>query len=502
MRSVLVLAAVAASVSFGCESSSSGEASSTTVTAASVSAAPQAPKPPEKKLITITTKSPEAKAALLKALDLDDNGRNEEALGECNKGVAADPNFAFGHTCVGMETPGSAGQAELDKGLQLAAGLPDAERLSIEAFAAARRQETEKYYADRKRVAELAPDDFHAQVWLGWSLLEKHEFGPAEAAYRKALDLNPKASFAYGWLTLIQTQLRKYDDALASAKKYAEGAPSEPGAHQALGGALLQANQTKEALAEMTKAVELGPKARQAYYDLATVKAITGDFAGARETLEKSKVAEVHPEDALDRANNTAWVLFAEGKEADALKLLSETDKDAETKKLPWPGMEDQTRARAMWTLGKPADAMKAADAALAKCDSRAESSELYKGNCHRENLYVRARAQIEAGKLADAKKTVDRLREELKKSSQAAWWQVTTDMLSDQISGIEKKDAKVASALFAKCPPEFSTDELAIVRQAEKDGDKATAELVRKDILGRPVDYIGYPLIARVVKK
>ena len=50
----------------------------------------------EKKLITVTTKSADAKAAFMKAWDLWDNGRGAEALDQCKKAVAADAEFALG----------------------------------------------------------------------------------------------------------------------------------------------------------------------------------------------------------------------------------------------------------------------------------------------------------------------------------------------------------------------------------------------------------------------
>ena len=127
-------------------------------------------------------------------------------------------------------TPGAAGQAELDRGAKLAAGLPDAERLSIEGAAAYRHQDTGTYVADVKRVADLAPDDPHAQQALAWSLVNQRDFPGATAAFKKVLDLNPNASFAYLGLTFIHTQLREYDDALASAKKAVDVAPSDAGA--------------------------------------------------------------------------------------------------------------------------------------------------------------------------------------------------------------------------------------------------------------------------------
>jgi hypothetical protein len=145
MKSVLGLVAVIALATVACESEPQAPPPVAPAPPAPAVAPPvvtvEPPKPPEKKLITIATRSPDARAALLMAWDLADNGHNEEAIAQCKAAIAADPDFALGHTCVGSMTPGVAGQVELDAGLRLAAQLPDAERLYAEASAAYRRQE-------------------------------------------------------------------------------------------------------------------------------------------------------------------------------------------------------------------------------------------------------------------------------------------------------------------------------------------------------------------------
>jgi tetratricopeptide (TPR) repeat protein len=502
-----ILVAVAA-LTVGCNSTSATSAPEPTGSAVveaskpSASAMAEAPKAGDKKLITITTKSPEAKEALLKSWDLSENGRNEEALEACKKAVAADPDFALAHTTLGGLMPGAAAQAELDTGARLGAKLPEAERVYTEIFAAARRQEMDKYYAGIKRLAEVAPDDFRAQVILGNAFFDRRDFPGSEAAFKKALLLNPRASFVNSGLTAVYTQLRKYEDALGAAKKYAAGAPDEAGAHQGLAGALLNMNQTKEAVTEAEKAVSLAPKSRQAYYDLATVKAIAGDYPAALDALEKSKATEAQPTDALDRQNNTAWVLFGQGKEADALAALAAADKDGQTQKLPWPGYQATVQSVALWALGKSDEALKAAEAGLALCASRPESSESYKAGCHRDLLSAKAFAQIQAGKIPDAKKTVAELVEEAKKVPDNNWFQTNVSMLSDQVAALESKDPKAGAALYAKCPPDDFVWKLSILRQAQKANDKDLAEQVRKDLLGRPVEDLRYPLIASAAKK
>ena len=504
------LLALVASAHLGCDESSSGGAAGSSASAApassAASAASAAPSAAgaaaDKKLITVTTKSPDAKAAFLKGQDLWDNGRNQEALAECQKAVAADADFALAQACVGFLTPGTAGQTLLDKAVELAAKLPDAEKLMIEGWAASRRADVAKYDANMKKLAEVASDDFRAHVWAARPAYLHRDFSGAEAEYKKALALNPAAGFVYAALATVQTEEKKYDDALASAKKYVEALPSEPAAQRALGGALLNLNKATEAEAALVKAVELGPKVLASYYDLATVRTILGNFAGARDALDKGKVADVNASDAIDRRVSTASVSFAEGKDADALATLDAAEKDAEAQNLPAAWHPASTRARALWINGKAADALKVSDAALAKCDGRAQSSGLDKTNCRLTFIRNKAFAQIALGNVADAQKTVAQYQGEAKKVAERAYVQLAAEMLSDAVTAMDKKDAKGPAALIAKSTPDDIGWKLVILRMADKAGDKATVDQIKKDLAGRPVKSFDYPLTIKALKK
>jgi Flp pilus assembly protein TadD len=509
MRSVLGSCGFVAIVSLGCGCEeaavpppvTSGAAVGAPAATAPAKAADTTPPSPQKQLLTITTNSPDAKAALLKAWDLLDNGRNEEAVLQVKQALKLAPDFALAHTLLGMMTPGAGAQAELDKGVQLSASLPDAERAFIAAQAAFRHADLANGFAAMKRVADLAADDYHAQAWYGYTLLDHRDFTGAITQFNKVLALNPGAIYVYTSIAWADTQLRKYDDAVAAARKYAEGAPNEGGSHQALAVALLNVGQTKDAEVELQKGLDLSPKARSIYYDLATVKSIAGDYVGARDVLDKSKATEVQDSDGLERANRTAWALLAAGKQADAFALLDATEKDSDARKLVWPDAEAQTRARALWISDKPADALKTIDAAMPRC-GQPEASDGHKAECRLTFLITRAMAQIDLRKAADAQQTLAKLKEEEKYWQGNDWFRVILDMLSDQVAALSSKDPKAAAAVLAKCPPDSLDFKLSILHEAQKAGDKDGAEQVRKDLLSRPINDPMYPLVARAVKK
>jgi hypothetical protein len=158
-------------------------------------------------------------------------------------------------------------------------------------------------------------------------------------------------------------------------------------------------------------------------------------------------------------------------------------------------------RVKALWALGKPVDAMRAADVAMDRC-ARPESSELYKGACRTDLLTAKAFAQIRAGRVIDVKETVARLSDEAKKWPGNDWLQTDVAMLSQQVDAVSKHDRKAAAAVLAKCPPDNFFWKLSVLRQLEKEGDRAAAEQVRTELLGRPVKDMAYAFVARLARK
>jgi tetratricopeptide (TPR) repeat protein len=510
----IVGVALLAAAPLGCndESGASGSKaapaspSASTASAAAPSAIPSAAAASKegKKLLPTTTTSEEARTALVKAWDLDNGGRRQEALAECKKALAADPSCAQAHACIGWVTPGEAGQAELDKAVELAPKLPAVEKLWIEGLSAGIHANTSQYLESMQKVAVDAADDYRAHTWAGRALNLKRDFAQSEAEYKKALELNGAATFLYAPLARAQTQLGKLVDALASAKKYADASPSDPAAHQALALALLNLDKKKEADVEMTKAVELGPNVLSAYYDLANIKAMEGEYAAAKEVLEKGKAAVTQPKEGIARGDKIAWVSFAAGQDAEGLKQLDAIARGAQKDKVPgaWAVMPEEERAEWLWITGKYADAVKVAETSSPRCDAPPEAAALERTSCKIVLAFIEACAQISLGDAANARKAVTAYVEEAKKLSGVGWAQESVEPLEAQVTALEKKDKTAAAALLAKVPADNDFWKLVILRMAERDGDAATADKVRKDLLARPLNYDRNPLIAKIAKK
>src|SRR5262249_30444344 len=105
--------------------------------------------------IPITSKSPQAIDEFKQGRELFENLRPAEALEHFKKAIEIDSGFAQAHAYMGFLVPGSEGSAELDKALQLAQNLPEAERIAVEAMVAGRRGDDAKVAELEKKLVQL-----------------------------------------------------------------------------------------------------------------------------------------------------------------------------------------------------------------------------------------------------------------------------------------------------------------------------------------------------------
>jgi len=209
--------------------------------------APVAAKPAKKLLQhTATTRSRVAAAALDKAIALLDEVRFAEAIEQIKKAIDADPRYAYAHAYLGRYTQGMEGQKLLEKARQLAAGLPEADRLLIEAWLAGRKGETATYRANLERVATLAPDDWLSHMEMGNWAFGQRDLAAAVAAYEKAIALNPKAPMAYSNLGYAHAETGRYDEGIAALKKYLALRPADANGYDSLAEIMLNAGKLEE----------------------------------------------------------------------------------------------------------------------------------------------------------------------------------------------------------------------------------------------------------------
>jgi tetratricopeptide (TPR) repeat protein len=134
----------------------------------------------------------------------------------------------------------------------------------------------------------------------------------AVAAYRKAIELDPKYATAYSNLGVALGYQKKLDQAVAAYRKAIELDPNSTAAYCNLGVALHDQKKLDEAIAAYGKAVELDPKFALAYSNLGNAlreqKKLDEAMAACRKAIELDPTPKV-----LDQLNVQAYLLRRDG---------------------------------------------------------------------------------------------------------------------------------------------------------------------------------------------
>jgi tetratricopeptide (TPR) repeat protein len=154
------------------------------------------------KVITFTTSSPDARAAVAEyLLGVESHKFGAQLSPIAQRAVAADPNFAFGYylLATSSQSPQQA-KPNMDKALELAKSASEGERLYIEAVNHLRSQQLDKGLPMLADLARRYPDDRMVQMMYGQASLNAKRFDDARRAFERALKLDGSTPRVYTFL--------------------------------------------------------------------------------------------------------------------------------------------------------------------------------------------------------------------------------------------------------------------------------------------------------------
>ncbi len=200
-----------------------------------------------------------------------------------------------------------------------------------------------------QRALELNPSDATAHLWYAVFLaVVAADFERAIAEARRAQELDPLSVFISACLGWIHFWARQYEQAIAQARKTLELDPNSPQAYYVLGSATMEMGRIEDSIAAHERAVDLLNDPLSLGF-LAVACAVAGQTDKAHALLAKlkEKAAREHIS-----AYRCAWVYLALGQRAEALEWLEKSceERDAELYWLRFsPGYEsvqDDPRVR------------------------------------------------------------------------------------------------------------------------------------------------------------
>jgi serine/threonine-protein kinase len=218
----------------------------------------------------------------------------ERAVGSFNQALERDPGYALAH-----------------------AGLGEAYwRL----YRLTRRDE---YVALARQHCQraLAIDDTLAPAWVTLGVLETGS-GQAEAgvaAFRKALDRDPRNADAYRELGLAYERAGRLDEAEATYRKAIELRPDSWAGYSYLGYLLITRGRSQEAESAYDRALRIAPDNSRLWSSLGAARFYQGRFEEAKRAFRRS--LELNPTPQV--ASNLATLEFRDGRFAEAARTLA-----------------------------------------------------------------------------------------------------------------------------------------------------------------------------------
>jgi tetratricopeptide (TPR) repeat protein len=148
-----------------------------------------------------------------------------------------------------------------------------------------------------RTAIDLNPKDAQIYFDLGLAQANKRDWDEAIAAYRKAIAVNPKFAAAYHMLGYTLATKNQLDDAIAEYNKAIAIEPKNAGYHYHLGQALQAQNRLDDAVAEYKKAIEIDPRNVGIRRSLGSALRAENRLDDA--IAEYKKIIEIDPKNAL-----------------------------------------------------------------------------------------------------------------------------------------------------------------------------------------------------------
>jgi len=221
---------------------------------------------------------PKAKAAAIKALELDDK--------------IMEAHITLGSYWLDYEWNASAAEREFKRALELD---PDSS-WAHSAYGTLLRKlgQFEEAAKENKRSAELWPTNAAERSNVGWVYFYAGKYEEAISHYKQALDLNPRFPWAHLGISRAYFQLRRYDDAAAALKDAVTFSEGNVRTIAALGHQYAMTGKEAEARKVLGDLEELSKRKYVSPYFIAVVYAGLGDREQTFNWLEQA-FAERHP---------------------------------------------------------------------------------------------------------------------------------------------------------------------------------------------------------------
>ncbi|HEX4900926.1 MAG TPA: protein kinase [Pyrinomonadaceae bacterium] len=215
---------------------------------------------------------PKAKAAALRALEIDD--------------TLAEPHVSLAHVKYYYDRDWATAEREYKRAIELNPNYPTAHQwYAVYLMSAGRFDEA---VAKNRRAQELDPLSLPINMTLGWVLFNARQYDQSAEQLRKTLEMDPNFALAHHRLGLVYEQQQKYDEAIAEFKQVVNLSPGKPLGIAALAHGYALSGNRAEAQNSLAELRELSKRRYVSPASIALIYAALGDKDRAFVWLEKA----------------------------------------------------------------------------------------------------------------------------------------------------------------------------------------------------------------------
>jgi serine/threonine protein kinase/Tfp pilus assembly protein PilF len=215
---------------------------------------------------------PKAKAAALKALEIDD--------------TLAEAHVSLAHVKYYYDCDWAAAEREYKRAIELNPNYPTAHQwYAVYLMSAGRFDEA---LAQNRRAQELDPLSLPINMTLGWVLLNARQYDQSVEQLRKTLEMDPNFILTHHRLGLVYEQKGKYDEAIAEFRQVLNLSAGKPLGIAALAHAYALSGKRAEAQRTLAELQEISKRRYVSPASIALIYAALGDKDQAFAWLEKA----------------------------------------------------------------------------------------------------------------------------------------------------------------------------------------------------------------------
>jgi Flp pilus assembly protein TadD len=277
-----------------------------------------------KRSVPYGTRNAGALEAYIRALESSDPTVMEVGLGVA---IAADPDFVSPYRLLAQieaqrqDRAGAA--ATLDQALARGNAIPELDRARLELESAELAGNPDARLNALSKLVKLDAGDSTAWRELGDSLMNHHQFPPAQQAYRKASDLEPEDVVLLNALGYAAAQAGDLDAATSALRRYQALRPNEANPLDSMGDVHLAAGRLADAESFYLLAAKKDPHFENngPLIKAALAHLLTGDAPGANLLAERYLAARVEAKDPIVDYRRAQWTWISGRRKAAAQQM-------------------------------------------------------------------------------------------------------------------------------------------------------------------------------------